>query len=110
MDNSRVMSPGPNLDAEPSANLEIDTDGSSIGADNGVELVSPPYTPPYSSFAGRTRAAIMIAACSSSAVSPFSTSIYYPAVPALSQKLGVPVTLINLTISSYQVYCQRRIL
>ncbi|KAF2167675.1 hypothetical protein M409DRAFT_36484 [Zasmidium cellare ATCC 36951] len=99
------MSPGPDLDTEPNANPASDDNDSSIGdEDNGASVVLPPYTPPYSSFEGRTRAAIMIAACSSSAVSPFSTSIYYPAVPALSQKLGVPVTLINLTISSYQIF------
>ncbi|KAK4493994.1 hypothetical protein PRZ48_015180 [Zasmidium cellare] len=103
MDNSDAMSPEPHLDDEKNKKPDFDLESPIEAEDHGADVQPPSYTPPYSAFAGRTRATIMIAACSSSAVSPFSTSIYYPAVPALSQKLGVPVTLINLTISSYQI-------
>lgn len=46
---------------------------------------------------------LLILASFAAAISPFSTSTYYPAVTALAQDLGVSVSQINLTISSYQV-------
>lgn len=46
---------------------------------------------------------LLIVASFAAAVSPFSTSTYYPAVTAIAQDLGVSVSQINLTISSYQV-------
>jgi hypothetical protein len=46
---------------------------------------------------------LLIVASFAAAVSPFSTSTYYPAVIAIAHDLGVSVSQINLTISSYQV-------
>nr|A0A3G1DIJ8.1 RecName: Full=MFS-type transporter M6; AltName: Full=Squalestatin S1 biosynthesis cluster protein M6 [Phoma sp. MF5453]AMY15063.1 MFS transporter [Phoma sp. MF5453] len=47
---------------------------------------------------------VLVVASFAAAISPFSTSTYYPAVFAISQDLGVSVSKINLTMSSYQIF------
>lgn len=46
---------------------------------------------------------VLVVASFAAAISPFSTSTYYPVVTAIARDLGVSVSKINLTMSSYQV-------
>jgi hypothetical protein len=58
---------------------------------------------PYCALTGQVKIAVILTASITSIISPFSTGVYYPAVTVLSKDLGVSITLINLTISTYQV-------
>tara|TARA_R110002060_G_scaffold78251_1_gene91108 strand:+ start:299 stop:592 length:294 start_codon:yes stop_codon:yes gene_type:complete len=77
--------------------------------DSPEELLPPQSVPsahidaPYCALAEQVRIAVILTASIASIISPFSTGVYYPAVTALSKDLGVSVSLINLTISTYQV-------
>lgn len=58
---------------------------------------------PYCILPEREKIFLMLTASFAGMISPFSTSTYYPAVNALSGDLGVSISLINLTISTYLV-------
>lgn len=78
--------------------------------DSPEELLPPQSVPsahidaPYCALAEQVRIAVILTASIASIISPFSTGVYYPAVTALSKDLGVSVSLINLTISTYQIF------
>lgn len=59
---------------------------------------------PYSALPEVEKICLLLASSFAAIISPFSTSIYYPSVNALSRDLGVSISLINLTISTYQVF------
>lgn len=46
---------------------------------------------------------LLIVASFAAVISPLTTSTYYPSITAISRDLGVSVSKINLTISTYQV-------
>lgn len=58
---------------------------------------------PYCALEEKVKVAVILTASFASIISPFSTAVYYPAVTVLSKDFGVSVSLINLTISTYQV-------
>ena len=57
----------------------------------------------YSSFSHRQKMMLACAASTSAMFSGLSSFIYYPAITALARDLHVPITSINLTITSYLV-------
>lgn len=59
--------------------------------------------PAYSALSESERSFLLIVASLAATISPASTTTYYPALTALARDLQVSVTLINLTISTYQV-------
>jgi hypothetical protein len=59
--------------------------------------------PPYFALPEQIKIVVILTASFASIISPFSTGVYYPAVTVTAQDLGVSITLINLTISTYQV-------
>ncbi|OCK83327.1 MFS general substrate transporter [Lepidopterella palustris CBS 459.81] len=90
--------------------LNIDP-ASALPEDSSEECRPPNNAPsahaesaPYCTLPEHVKVAVILTASFASIISPFSTSIYYPAVTALSKDLGVSVSLINLTISTYQIF------
>jgi hypothetical protein len=59
--------------------------------------------PAYSALSEFQRSSLLLVASFAAAISPASTTTYYPAVTSLASDLQVSVTLINLSISTYQV-------
>ncbi|KAI1443683.1 MFS general substrate transporter [Annulohypoxylon stygium] len=59
--------------------------------------------PPYSAFSSSMRWWIVFMNCISAFLSPITANIYFPAIPALAQDLGVPVSKINLTLTTYMI-------
>ncbi|OQV03964.1 hypothetical protein CLAIMM_08927 [Cladophialophora immunda] len=59
---------------------------------------------PYSSFTTRQKAVIILVATLGGSFSPFSTFIYFPAIDTISHALGVSVSDVNLTITTYMIF------
>jgi hypothetical protein len=68
-----------------------------------VVQVAVDTRPAYSALAESQRSFLLIVASLAATISPASTTTYYPALTSLARDLSVSVTLINLTISTYQV-------
>ncbi|EME41510.1 hypothetical protein DOTSEDRAFT_73804 [Dothistroma septosporum NZE10] len=64
----------------------------------------PPPQPPWTVLSEGQKKLYLIIAAFAAAISPFSTSTYYPSVVALAQDFNVSVSKINLTISTYQIF------
>ncbi|KAI1413807.1 MFS general substrate transporter [Hypoxylon sp. FL1857] len=60
--------------------------------------------PPYSVFSPSVKRWIVFMNCISAFISPITANIYFPAIPALSQALGVSVAQINLTLTTYMIF------
>jgi MFS family permease len=71
-----------------------------------VEACSPvdDPLPEYSALSERQRAWLLAFASLAAGISPASSTTYYPAVTSLARDLQVSVSLINLTISTYQIF------
>jgi hypothetical protein len=74
-------------------------DESPIGDEPPIEDALPAY----SALSEFQRSSLLSVASFAAAISPASTTTYYPAVTSLASDLQVSVTLINLSISTYQV-------
>ena len=59
--------------------------------------------PPYSVFSPSMKWWIVGMNCFSSFISPATANIYFPAIPAIAENLGVSVGKINLTLTTYMV-------
>jgi len=59
--------------------------------------------PPYSIFTSTQKKSITLQTSTTALFSGLSSFTYYPAIPSLSQSLGVSISSINLTISAYLV-------
>lgn len=59
--------------------------------------------PAYSALTHGQRGFLLAVASLAATISPASTTTYYPAITPLATDLHVSVTLINLTITTYQV-------
>ena len=122
MDNEPDGSFRTNSDAEPATvvdprakdvddpiTLDLHPDNAPIveqqfeGASN-VPVVPPPSsTSKYSALPEGEKTALLMFAAFASIISPFSSGMFYPAVNELSRDLDKSVSLINLSISTYQV-------
>ncbi|KAE9391777.1 MFS general substrate transporter [Gymnopus androsaceus JB14] len=58
----------------------------------------------FSVFSRSEKLSIIFMATLAGVVSPFTGSIYFPALNTLASDLGVSTSLINLTITSYQIF------
>ncbi|EXJ71970.1 uncharacterized protein A1O5_04472 [Cladophialophora psammophila CBS 110553] len=65
---------------------------------------TPTNDRPYSSFTPRQKAIIVLVATLGGSFSPFSTFIYFPAIDTISHALGVTVSDVNLTITTYMIF------
>lgn len=57
----------------------------------------------YSDFTSRQRSVIVYMVSLAAIISPFSGTLYYPALPILAEDYRVSQTLIQLTVTVYQV-------
>lgn len=60
---------------------------------------------PYTILTSGQKVWIVLTAALGAAFSPFTTSIYFPAISEIASALGVSITDVNLTITSYMI-CQ----
>jgi hypothetical protein len=72
------------------------------GASAGPEDEGPP-PPPYSRFTHRQKIGITLTVSFLAIISPLSGQIYLPALNSLATDLHVPVSSINLTITTFMV-------
>ncbi|KAF5537072.1 dityrosine transporter [Fusarium mexicanum] len=59
---------------------------------------------PYSSFSLWQKRLIVLAAASTALFSPMTAQIYFPALPAIANDLGVTTSQINLTVTTYMIF------
>ncbi|KPM44951.1 hypothetical protein AK830_g1660 [Neonectria ditissima] len=60
--------------------------------------------PPYTTFSHWQKALIITLVSFLAIISPFSSSIYLPALTAIADDMNVSISLINLTVSSYLIF------
>ncbi|TQN67576.1 Itaconate transport protein [Colletotrichum shisoi] len=77
------------------------TDGASSGSD--ASPVETDLMAAYSRFAPNQRIIVIAVASTIGMLSPLSSNLYTPAIPAVARDLGVSTDAINLTITSYLV-------
>lgn len=58
---------------------------------------------PYSIYSQKTKTFLIISVSFMAIISPLSSAVYLPAIPLISRDLNVSPSLINLTITTYQV-------
>ncbi|KAI0854058.1 MFS general substrate transporter [Daldinia vernicosa] len=93
---------------------DTDDDEDTPGSEDGAEEEDEPRDletlsrvssgPPYSVFSPSMIRWIVFMNCISAFISPITANIYFPAIPALSQDLGVSVAQINLTLTTYMIF------
>ncbi len=83
---------------------EVAVDGST---EEVVGEAEEPPSAPYSAFTKAQKIAITLTVSFLAIISPLSGQIYLPALDPLSKDLGVSISLINLTITTFMV-CQPR--
>ncbi|CAN8097030.1 unnamed protein product [Discula destructiva] len=66
--------------------------------------VAAPVEPLYSVLTFRQKQTMVMIVSFVAIISPLSGNIYYPAIPALSKEFHVSATLIQLTITVYQIF------
>ncbi|CAK7564001.1 MAG: hypothetical protein SEPTF4163_001884 [Sporothrix epigloea] len=59
--------------------------------------------PPYTVFSKGTRRYIIAMVTCTSFISPMTANIYFPALTPIAQDLGVSISLINLTLTTYMI-------
>lgn len=70
---------------------------------NSETTLSEAVPRPYSSFSNWKKKYIVFTAAGAGFFSSLSAQIYFPALNALAEDLGVSSSLINLTVTSYMV-------
>jgi hypothetical protein len=73
----------------------------------GAVLPEEPPEPPYTIFKHGEKVAIIILVSFTAIISPLSGSIYLPALPSIAEDLNVSISLVNLTVTTYLVRCNR---
>lgn len=58
---------------------------------------------PHSIFSARKKMFVVLAASLGAMFSPFTTNIYFPLIDVIARALGVSVTEVNLTITTYMI-------
>lgn len=77
--------------------------GRHAGEEEQEVAMSPAEASPYCSFSRKIKVLIIGMVTFSSFISPLSLNIYFPALTPLAKDLDVSVSLINLSITSYQI-------
>ncbi|OAQ69106.1 chloramphenicol resistance protein [Pochonia chlamydosporia 170] len=72
--------------------------------DADVEALSRVASAPYSAFSRQTKLWITIMVTIASIISPMTANIYFPALDSVSDDLDVPISLINLTLTTYMIF------
>lgn len=71
--------------------------------ESGVEL-SRVVSAPYTVFSKQARVGITLMVCAGSIVSPMTSNIYFPALDSVAKDLGVSLSLINLTLTTFMIF------
>ncbi|ROW11421.1 hypothetical protein VMCG_01539 [Cytospora schulzeri] len=90
-----------------SKDAEVHTEPTTVTDDTGEPYIVPAAVdtrPDYSALSESQRSFLLIVASLAATISPASTTTYYPAITALARDLNVSVALMNLTISTYQIF------
>ncbi|KAI1205823.1 MFS general substrate transporter [Annulohypoxylon truncatum] len=91
-------------DSDSESNPDSQGDEERGGEAQDLETLSRVSSgPPYTAFSNSMRWWIVFMNCISAFLSPITANIYFPAIPALSQDLGVSVAKINLTLTTYMI-------
>ncbi|KAF5392074.1 hypothetical protein D9757_003311 [Collybiopsis confluens] len=67
-------------------------------------ILSEPRPASYNEFTSTQRLFILAIVCLTGIISPLSSIMYTPALPALAQSIGVPISKINLTVTVYLIF------
>lgn len=94
--------PRPTID--PNAITPKDPNVDIESAPSSTTTTAKPEEPLYSVFPRPTKLFIVAMATLGGFFSPFSTSIYFPAITPLASHFHVSTNLINLTITTYMVF------
>ncbi|KAK4198354.1 major facilitator superfamily domain-containing protein [Triangularia verruculosa] len=97
--NPQAAGHGPQQDSTSSIINNDMTSGSDPEA-----LTQVPSGPVYSVFSKRTKRWIVTMIAFSSFVSPMTANIYFPALVPIARDLGVSVSMINLTLTTYMIF------
>ena len=88
----------------------VDNDGNGISEEAAknepapvIEASAPVEPPLYSVFTARQKRMTVIIVSFVAMISPLSGTIYYPALTSLAADLNVSISLIQLSITTYQV-------
>lgn len=80
-----------------------------LNKDNNMPEEDGPPEPPYSVLSEPVKICIILTASFAAIISPISGSIYFPALNSLAHDLHVSTSLINLTITTYLVRVDERL-
>lgn len=83
--------------------LGDDTRGQGEGQDLGTTLSRVSSGPPYTVFSPGMKRWIVAMNCVAAFISPTTANIYFPAIPTLARDLGVDISQINLTLTTYMI-------
>ncbi|CAK7264641.1 hypothetical protein SEPCBS119000_001101 [Sporothrix epigloea] len=112
-DDATLESPGetaasPNEDhgsnADDDGDDHVNSEHDSPPAGNDPEQLSRVASgPPYTVFSKGMRRYIIAMVTCTSFISPMTANIYFPALTPIAQDLGVSISLINLTLTTYMI-------
>lgn len=89
-----------------SAAQESPTTLSATPVDVGVleDMLRVTSGPPYSAFSKPMKRWILALATTASFVSPMTANIYFPALNPIAEDLGVSISLINISLTTYMIF------
>lgn len=94
--------------SRPAADIEAVQEMEGDTRDRGVLNDAPELTQvvsaPYSVFTAGTRRWIVFMIAIGCVISPMTANIYFPAIVSISKDLGVSLSLINLTLTTYMIF------
>lgn len=106
-----AQSPSPAQEKSEITGAVEQTSSTGVKDMNGDVEKQPPSTPaaapsdkPYSSFTQRQKYLIVLCATLGGLFSPFTTQIYFPALTTIASDLGVTISQVNLTITTYMIF------
>ena len=103
---------GPQISTGPVADNDGNHDDVKECGSEPAATATAPVEPLYSVLTPRQKQVTVMIVSFVALISPLSGNIYYPAIPALTREYHVSTTLIQLTITLYQVshFKRRRLL
>jgi hypothetical protein len=93
------------VDTHPSNNYTTSDSAAKADKTAGTKLTGLDTEPPFSTFTHTQKKFIVLTISFIGLLSPFSASIYFPAINTLAKDLHVSTTDINLTVTTYLVSC-----
>ncbi|CAN8101802.1 unnamed protein product [Discula destructiva] len=106
IDNSRndLDSPDKGPTDDTASDPEPDTQGSPDTEPDPEALARAPSGPVYSVFTPGMKRWIIAVVTLTSFISPMTANVYFPALNPIAKDLGVDISLINLTLTTYMIF------